>query len=75
MPVLEGFGQDVVTDLDASGRPTRTYSHMLKVFLIDRRGLVREIYTTAHLLPEVMLNDARSLILEEDALRPKRVRP
>jgi cytochrome oxidase Cu insertion factor (SCO1/SenC/PrrC family) len=75
MPILEGFGQDVVVDLDASGRSTRTYSHMLKVFLIDRRGLVREIYTTAYLLPEVMLNDARSLILEEDALRPKWVRP
>ncbi|MCK7502239.1 MAG: hypothetical protein MZW92_79340 [Comamonadaceae bacterium] len=36
------------------------------MFLIDRRGVVREIYTTAFLLPEVMLNDIKTLVLEEE---------
>lgn len=73
-PILEGFGQDAAPETDAAGKPTRGISHMLKVFLIDRRGRVREIYTTAYLLPEVMLNDARSLVMEEDR-RPRGTAP
>jgi cytochrome oxidase Cu insertion factor (SCO1/SenC/PrrC family) len=68
-PILEGFGQDIEVERDAQGRPTRTISHMLKLFLIDRRGRVREIYTTEFLHPEAMLNDIRTLLMEEDARR------
>jgi protein SCO1/2 len=64
MPVLEDFGQDVSVEMDASGRPSRTLHHMLKAFLIDSRGTVREIYTVAFLQPEVMLNDIRTLQME-----------
>jgi len=39
------------------------------MFLIDRRGRVREIYTTEFLHPEAMLNDIRTLVMEEDAQR------
>jgi hypothetical protein len=38
---------------------------MLKMFLIDRTGMIREIYTLAYLQPEVILNDIRTLYLEE----------
>lgn len=65
LPVLEGFGQDVSVDVDQDGRPTRTMHHMLKVFLIDRRGIVREIYSLAFVQPQVMLNDIKTLALEE----------
>lgn len=65
-PLIEGFGQDVSVELDAGGRPTRVFNHMLKVFLVDAKGTVREIYTTAFLLPEVIFNDIRTLLLEED---------
>jgi len=67
IPVLDSFGQDVAVEVDSQGAPTRTISHMLKVFLIDRRGIVREIYTTAFLLPQVMFNDIRTLLLEDEA--------
>jgi len=67
LPVLEGFGQDVSVQLDANGRPTRTMHHMLKMFLIDREGVVREIYSLAYLQPPVMLNDIKTLALEESA--------
>jgi len=63
-PILDGFGQDVEVELDAQGRPTRTLAHMLKVFLIDERGRVREVYSAAFLHPEVMLNDLRTLALD-----------
>jgi len=69
-PILDGFGQDVEVELDAAGRPTRTLTHLLKVFLIDERGRVREIYSAAFLQPEVMLNDLRTLALE--SARPRR---
>jgi cytochrome oxidase Cu insertion factor (SCO1/SenC/PrrC family) len=65
LPVLEGFGQDVSVQLDATGHPTRTMHHMLKLFLIDRDGVVREIYSLAFLQPQVMLNDIKTLALEE----------
>jgi cytochrome oxidase Cu insertion factor (SCO1/SenC/PrrC family) len=65
LPVLEGFGQDVSVQLDPSGRPTRTMHHMLKMFLIDRDGVVREIYSLAFLQPQVMFNDIKTLALEE----------
>jgi cytochrome oxidase Cu insertion factor (SCO1/SenC/PrrC family) len=68
-PILEGFGQDIEVERDARGRPTRTISHMLKLFLIDRQGWVREIYSTDFLHPEAMLNDIRTLLMEEDARR------
>ncbi len=64
LPVLDDLGQDVSVDVDDKGRPTRTLHHMLKVFLIDESGTVREIYTLAYLQPEVMLNDIRTLAME-----------
>ena len=64
LPVLDDFGQDVSIEVDREGHPTRTMHHMLKVFLIDRSGMIREIYTLAYIQPEVMLNDIRTLFLE-----------
>ena len=64
LPVLEDFGQDVSVDVDAGGHATRTLHHMLKIFLIDSPGEVREIYSLAFLQPQVMFNDIRTLALE-----------
>ena len=63
LPVLNDFGQDVSVETDPRGRPTRVLHHMLKVFLIDTRGVVREIYSLAYLQPDVMLNDIRTLAM------------
>ena len=68
-PILDGFGQEIEVEVDARGKPTRTISHMLKLFLIDREGRVREIYSTDFLHPEAMLNDIKTLVLEEDGQR------
>jgi protein SCO1 len=64
LPVLDDFGQDVSVDVDENGRATRTLHHMLKMFLIDAHGEVREIYTLAFLQPQVMFNDIKTLVLE-----------
>lgn len=66
LPLLDGFGQDVSVATDANtGKTTRAFTHVLKVFLIDRKGGIREIYTTSFLLPQVMMNDIKTLLLED----------
>jgi hypothetical protein len=45
-------------------------SHLLKVFLIDPRGVVREIYSTAYLYPEVVIADIETLRLEDGRAHP-----
>ncbi|MCX7893529.1 MAG: SCO family protein [Burkholderiales bacterium] len=69
LPLLDGLGQDASIEVDARGRPTRTINHNLKVFLIDRTGVVREIYSPAFLFPDVVMNDIETLALEEKAGR------
>ena len=66
LPLLDGFGQDVRYTVDRTGSTARReLSHVLKVFLIDREGYVREIYSSEFLHPRTVLNDIETLILEE----------
>lgn len=68
MPLVEGFGQDVRYAIDRrTGKPGLELSHVLKVFLIDRAGFVREIYTSTFLHPQTVLNDIETLLIEEGA--------
>lgn len=66
-PVLAGFGQDVndVAHLQqtAGGGPQAPapLSHLLKIYLIDGHGDVREIYSPAFLQAQAMLADIRTL--------------
>ncbi len=70
LPMLDGFGQDVsVAREQPPGQRVPILSHMLKVFLIDRHGSVREIYSTSYLNPTVLLNDIKSLLLESETRR------
>lgn len=65
LPILQSYGQDVEVELDTRGAATRARTHMLKVFLIDSRSQVREIYSAAFLHPQVMFNDIKTLALEQ----------
>jgi protein SCO1 len=68
MPLVEGFGQDVRYEVDrSSGAVRRELAHVLKVFLVDRAGFVREIYSSTFLHPQTVLNDIETLLLEERA--------
>ena len=65
MPLVEGFGQDVRYSVNRStGKPVRELSHVLKVFLIDRAGFVREIYTSTFLHPQSIMGDIKTLLME-----------
>jgi protein SCO1/2 len=65
-PILAGFSQDLAP---AENPELGAWSHVLRVFLLDREGVVREIYSPSFLHVPVMLNDIRTLALEEDAGR------
>ncbi|MET3130798.1 protein SCO1/2 [Oxalobacteraceae bacterium GrIS 1.11] len=65
-PIIDELGQSVQVQKDAQGRPSRLYHHMLKMFLFDAEGRVREIYSSAFLQPEVMFNDIKTLSIEQD---------
>jgi protein SCO1 len=63
-PILNKMGVSLAKDRDEKGRATGAINHMLKVFLIDKDGWVREIYTTSFLKPDVVMNDIRTLAME-----------
>lgn len=64
-PLLDGFGQDVsVAAEQPEGARVPVLTHMLKVYLIDAGGTVREIYSTAFLHPTILLGDIKTLLLE-----------
>jgi protein SCO1/2 len=70
-PLLDGFGQDVTVAADQpAGQRVPVLSHLLKVYLIDATGKVREIYSTSFLHPTILLNDIKTLLLERRGGRP-----
>jgi cytochrome c peroxidase len=60
--MLESYGQDRVAVYDERGRFTGRYSHVLKVFLIDRAGNIRNIYSAGFLVPDVVVNDIKTVL-------------
>lgn len=63
-PVLDRYDQFVLRDYDAHGNYLGTISHILRVFLIDRDGQIRNIYSPSFLHPDLLMADMRTLSLE-----------
>jgi cytochrome oxidase Cu insertion factor (SCO1/SenC/PrrC family) len=62
-PVLRDFGQDAVPLLTSDGEDTGLLQHVLKVFLVDDRGDVRNVYSTGFLDYRILLRDLETLLL------------
>jgi cytochrome oxidase Cu insertion factor (SCO1/SenC/PrrC family) len=62
-PVLAEFGQDAVFVPGGQNVPD-ALRHVLKVFLVDAGGAVRQIYSTGYLDARLVLADVRTLLLE-----------
>ena len=60
--VLEGYGQDRAPVYDSRGRFTGRFSHVLKVFLVDRAGDIRNIYSAGFLVPDLVVNDIKTVL-------------
>lgn len=63
-PLLRGFGEEIAIDRSASGDGGPVFNHLLKVFLIDREGVVREIYSNQSLDVAAILGDIETLLIE-----------
>ena len=63
-PVLNAYGQAVDKSRDPMIRKGR-FTTLLRVFLIDRDGRIRNIYSSGTLDPRLVLADVRTLLLEE----------
>jgi cytochrome c peroxidase len=64
-PILDAYGQSVLREPGADGGESGAFAHVLRVFLIDRRGCIRNIYSPSFLHPSLVLNDVRTLLMEE----------
>lgn len=60
-PILDAYGQVRQKNYDDSGVYTGSMSHILRVFLVDRQGSIRNIYSTGFLDAETVINDLRTL--------------
>ncbi|MEJ2621868.1 MAG: cytochrome c peroxidase [Candidatus Thiodiazotropha sp.] len=63
-PILEGYGQSVIRDIDENGNELPSFSHILKVFLIDAQKKIRNIYSVSFLYPELIVADAKTILAE-----------
>ena len=62
-PILEAYEQFVVRDVssvDGKGK----FSHILRVYLIDQRSQIRNIYNLSFLHPDILVNDVKTLMME-----------
>lgn len=64
-PILKGYRQTVQGEYGESGGFTGRFSHLLRVFLIDKEKQIRNVYSASLLDPGLLLNDLESLALEE----------
>jgi cytochrome oxidase Cu insertion factor (SCO1/SenC/PrrC family) len=62
--LLRSYGQDRSPLRDERGRLTGRYRHVLKVFLVDRAGQVRNVYSAGLLVPQLVVNDIKTVLAE-----------
>jgi cytochrome oxidase Cu insertion factor (SCO1/SenC/PrrC family) len=62
-PILEAYGQAVDKKRNPFD-PTGPLNHTLRVFIIDRDGNIRNIYSSDTLDPRLVLADVRTLLME-----------
>ena len=60
--LLRSYGQDRSPLYDERGRFTGRYRHVLKVFLVDRAARIRNVYSAGFLVPQVVINDIKTVL-------------
>jgi cytochrome c peroxidase len=61
-PILEGYKHTVQKVYDAEGKSTGTFSHVLRVYLIDTDKRIRNIYSVSFLHADTLINDIKTLL-------------
>ena len=71
-PILDAYGQAVDRKKNPYD-PTGPLNHTLRVFLIDRAGNIRNIYSSDTLDARLVLADVRTLLLERASAAPRQL--
>jgi len=64
-PILQAYRQNIQKVYDADGKFTGAYSHLLRVYLIDKDKNIRNIYSTDFLHADTVINDIETLLTAE----------
>ncbi|MEE9424892.1 MAG: cytochrome c peroxidase [Methylococcales bacterium] len=64
-PILDQYQQTVQKVFDAQGKFTGAFSHILRVYLIDKNKRLRNIYSVAFLHPDTLINDVKTVLQEQ----------
>ncbi|MFA6052452.1 MAG: cytochrome c peroxidase [Methylobacter sp.] len=64
-PILDHYKQSIQKVYDKEGKFTGTFSHILRVYLIDKNRQLRNIYSVSFLHPDTLINDVKTLLLAE----------
>jgi len=64
LPILDAYDQWRQREYDRNGNYTGSISHILRLFLIDRQGRIRNIYSSGFLDADTVINDLLTLDLE-----------
>lgn len=64
-PILEGYDQVVQKSVGPNGAFDGFLTHILQVYLIDRAGQIRNIYSLSFLDPRLLIADVKTLLMEE----------
>jgi cytochrome c peroxidase len=66
-PILTAYDQWVQKDYTADGRYLGSISHILRIYLIDRHRRIRNIYTMSFLHADLLMNDIRTVLMDNGA--------
>jgi len=65
-PILNSYDQPVIRKYNDDGSYNGVESHLLRVFLIDDKKLIRNVYNVDFLHAELLINDIKTLLLDNE---------
>jgi protein SCO1 len=67
-PILAAYNQTVGA-MPEGKSSTGPLTHIFRAFLVDREGRIRNVYSLDFLDPKLVLNDVRTLLLDDESAR------
>lgn len=73
-PILDQYQQSIQKVYDEQGKFTGTFSHILRVYLIDKNKQLRNIYSVSFLHADTLINDVKTLLKETTLIKSEKSR-
>lgn len=67
-PILQHYQQNIQKISNKQGHFTGTFSHLLRVYLIDKNKQIRNIYSVSFLHADTLINDIKTLLISQPSL-------